>query len=170
MQLVTLTVLAQHEHYKTSQRRPMNASVSQQPYRTQHRPTMSGHPRPAPHFVRWLRSHAVALLVVATIVADAHLMEILMEAEEPPAAFAAPASFFDLKAALQSAATGLQEAAAAAVPEAQVAAAGAAMGQCRIEYQVMKSVAGRCTRLGRSGTHACVSDGHLVPFHPECAI
>lgn len=41
-------------------------------------------------------------------------------------------------------------------------------GGCRIEYQITESVEGRCERLGRGDARACVSDEHMVPFHPEC--
>lgn len=90
---------------------------------------MFGHSRPAlssGFFCRPLWSYAVVVLLVVAAVADAHLIELLLDAEEPPAA----EPQFDLKAALQRTAAELNREVAA------VEAKAAAGGQCRIEYQV----------------------------------
>lgn len=39
---------------------------------------------------------------------------------------------------------------------------------CNIELSVVKSYPGRCVRLGKSGSRGCVSNTHIIPFHPGC--
>lgn len=39
---------------------------------------------------------------------------------------------------------------------------------CNIEFSVVKSYPGRCVRLGKSGSRGCVSNSHIIPFHPGC--
>lgn len=87
------------------------------------------------------------LVIVVTILlplqmTKAHIMEIILEDDTPPAAAAAIAN--------SNTADGFDES-----------------GGCSVEFQVMKKIPGRCVRLGGRG-RGCVSGSHIIPFHPDC--
>lgn len=112
----------------------------------------------------WLLAGA---LVIWT--ATAHKFEIIMDAEEPPTQLFRghpPMTTVD-------GGGGIGHSDASATSDGGGGGGGGIdggrpIGQCSIEYQETRSEGGWCQRIGRSGARACVSESHMVPFHPDC--
>lgn len=39
---------------------------------------------------------------------------------------------------------------------------------CHVEFTVLKKAVGRCIKLGKTMTTACVSGSYIQPFHADC--
>lgn len=91
----------------------------------------------------------MVMFLLALQMTTAHIMEIILEEDSPPAAGIASVSNVE----------GLDE-----------NNGGNAFGTsgCNVEFQVMKKFPGRCVRLGKNGGRGCVSGNHIIPFHPDC--
>lgn len=89
---------------------------------------------------------------VNLLLANGHIMEIILDGEEPPLQHTATTSSASDKSANNN-------------------GNGGPMRQCRIEYQVTRQLVGWCTRLGRTSmVRACATTGHMVPFHRDCIL
>lgn len=92
------------------------------------------------------------LLPLPLLMAKAHIMEIILEEDSPPAAAhsAITGSTGNIEGFDESGGNGIGS------------------SGCSVEFQVMKKFPGRCVRLGKSGGRGCVSGNHIIPFHPDC--
>lgn len=91
----------------------------------------------------------VVTFLLPSLMTKAHIMEIILGEDAPPAAAMASSTGsiegFDENGVNGVGSTG-----------------------CNVEFQVMKKFPGRCVRLGKNGGRGCVSGNHIIPFHPDC--